>query len=80
MSIPPPQDGSIALVTGASSGIGEQFARQLSARGHRVALVARRQERLSELAQQLGGQDRAVPLAVDLSVDEGRDWLAARLD
>lgn len=80
MSIPPPQDGSIALVTGASSGIGEQFARQLSARGHRVALVARRQERLSELAQELGGQDRAVPLAVDLSVDEGRDWLAARLD
>lgn len=80
MSIPPPQDGSIALVTGASSGIGEQFARQLSARGHRVVLVARRQERLSELARELGGRDRAVPLAVDLSVDEGRDWLAARLD
>jgi uncharacterized protein len=80
MSIPPPQDGSIALVTGASSGIGEQFARQLSARGHRVALVARRQERLSELARELGGQDRAVPLAVDLSVAEGRDWLASRLD
>lgn len=79
MSIPPPQDGSIALVTGASSGIGEQFARQLSARGHRVALVARREQRLSELARELGGHDRAVPLAVDLSVVEGRDWLASRL-
>ena len=53
MSIPPPQDGSIALVTGASSGIGEQFARQLSARGHRVALVARREQRLAEFAQEL---------------------------
>jgi short-subunit dehydrogenase len=41
MSIPPPQTGSIALVTGAFSGIGEQFARQLCARGHRVALVVR---------------------------------------
>lgn len=80
MTIPPPQDGSIALVTGASSGIGEQFARQLSARGHRVALVARRQARLAELAEELGGQARAVPLAVDLSVPEGRDWLASRLE
>ncbi|MBV9536897.1 MAG: SDR family oxidoreductase [Solirubrobacterales bacterium] len=80
MTIPPPQSGSIALVTGASSGIGEQFARQLSARGHRVALVARRRERLAELAGELGGQGRAVPLAVDLSLPEGRDWLASRLD
>ncbi|MBV8735117.1 MAG: SDR family NAD(P)-dependent oxidoreductase, partial [Solirubrobacterales bacterium] len=77
MTIPPPQSGSIALVTGASSGIGEQFARQLSARGHRVALVARRRERLAELAEELGGQERAVPLAVDLSLPEGRDWLAS---
>jgi uncharacterized protein len=71
---------SIALVTGASSGIGEQFARQLSARGHRVALVARRPQRLRELADELGGPDRAVPLPVDLSLPEGRDWLASRLD
>jgi short-subunit dehydrogenase len=80
MSIPPPQDGSIALVTGASSGIGEQFARQLSARGHRVALVARREQRLAEFARELGGEDRAIPIAADLSVSEERDRLASRLE
>lgn len=80
MTIPPPQDGSIALVTGASSGIGEQFARQLSVQGHRVALVARREQRLAELAEELGGQDRAIVIAADLSVPSERDRLAARLE
>jgi uncharacterized protein len=41
------------LITGASSGIGEQFARQLAARGHDVFLVARREERLRALADDL---------------------------
>lgn len=80
MALPSPTDGSIALVTGASSGIGEQFARQLSARGHRVALVARRQQRLAELVDELGGQERAVAIAADLSVAEDRDRLASRLE
>ncbi len=79
MTIPPPQEGSIALVTGASSGIGEQFARQLSARGHRVALVARREQRLVELAEELG-EARAIVIAADLSVPAERDRLAARLE
>jgi short-subunit dehydrogenase len=70
----------VALVTGASSGIGEQFARQLAARGHRVALVARREQRLAGLAQELGGEDHAIPLAADLSVSEERDRLASRLE
>ncbi len=54
MSLPPPTPDSIALVTGASSGIGEQYARQLSERGYRVAIVARREDRLVRLAGELG--------------------------
>src|SRR5207245_559741 len=80
MSLPPPAPDSIALVTGASSGIGEQYARQLSERGHRVALVARREDRLSELAEELGGPGRAAVIAADLASEADRDRLAGRLD
>ena len=54
----------ITLITGASAGLGADFARQLSARGHRLVLAARRLERLEALAAELGNA-RAV--AIDLA-------------
>ena len=54
---------NITLITGASAGLGVDFARQLSAQGHRLVLVARRQDRLDALAAELGDA-RAV--AIDL--------------
>jgi short-subunit dehydrogenase len=54
----------VALITGASAGLGLEFARQLAGKGHRLVLVARRRERLEALAAELGDA-RAVQL--DLS-------------
>ena len=47
--------GKVALVTGASSGLGTRFARVLAAQGARVALAARRLDRLAALADEIGG-------------------------
>ena len=54
-----------ALVTGASSGIGKEFAQQLAARGFRVTAVARREQRLQALVAELPGEGHAY-LAADL--------------
>lgn len=51
--LPPPDPGSLVLVTGASSGIGEFLARGLAERGHNLGLVARRTELLEGLAAEL---------------------------
>jgi uncharacterized protein len=81
MGLPSPSDSSVALVTGASSGIGVEIARQLAARGHGVGLVARREERLVELAGELTDAHgvRAEVLPADLGSLEARNALAARI-
>src|SRR5262245_58198580 len=54
------------LITGASSGIGAAFARGLRARGRDVVLCARRADRLTSLAQELGGEPHALVVPLDL--------------
>lgn len=77
MALPPPGNDRAAIVTGASSGIGEEFARILSQRGYQVVLVARSANRLEESAQRLG--PHAHPLPTDLSDRTARAGLPDRV-
>lgn len=74
-------EGTSALVTGASSGLGEVFARELVKRGANVVLVARSQDKLEALAQELRGgfQVSVEVLACDLSEPGAGTGLAARV-
>lgn len=69
-------DGKVAVVTGASSGIGRATARRLSAVGMTVVAVARREDRLDELADSNG---RIVPHPADVTDTAAVDALAARV-
>ncbi|MBK8975827.1 MAG: SDR family oxidoreductase [Planctomycetes bacterium] len=69
-------DGAIAIVTGASRGIGHAIAHSLAARGARVLLVARDAARLAAVAGELGGAT-AVPCAVDLRAPDAPERVLA---
>jgi len=73
---------SCALVTGASSGLGEEFARQLAGRVGKMVLVARREDRLEEIAARLRQshpRTAVVVLAADLSAKKDRQAVADKL-
>jgi NADP-dependent 3-hydroxy acid dehydrogenase YdfG len=71
-------DDKVFLITGASTGIGAQTARQAVEAGFRVVLSARSEDKLQALAKELGGEDRALAVPADVSVWEDNETLAQR--
>ncbi len=76
-------NGCNALITGASAGIGREFARQLASRARSLVLIARREERLNELRNELRDRNaqltvhvRVVDLCEKSQIDELIRWLA----
>ncbi|WP_426443513.1 SDR family NAD(P)-dependent oxidoreductase [Bradyrhizobium genosp. P] len=71
----------VTLITGASAGIGTELARVFASNGHRVALVARRADRLKALADELAGKGGAAPIVIpcDLQEIDAGDKIATAL-
>jgi uncharacterized protein len=81
MSLPKPDSQTTVVITGASSGIGAELARGLARRGFPLLLVARRRDRLDELANEVGKENSVAVevLPLDLSDGKARAKLANRL-
>ncbi|HEY3032851.1 MAG TPA: SDR family NAD(P)-dependent oxidoreductase, partial [Bradyrhizobium sp.] len=71
----------VTLITGASAGIGTELARVFASNGHRVALVARRGERLAALAGEITASGGVAPIVIacDLEQPDAGDKIAAAL-
>jgi len=74
--------GTTALVTGASSGIGEAFVKKLSSQGFTVVAVARREDRLRQLQDAIAreGKGKVVPVVADLSQADGVDTVVRAVE
>ena len=71
-------EGTVALVTGASSGIGEATSVALAEEGATVALVARRRDRLEALAERIGGAGRSLVIEADITDPAQAEGAVAR--
>jgi uncharacterized protein len=82
MGLPSPTADHTCVITGASSGIGAELAREVARRGHGVTLVARREDRLRALADEFSSAHgiRAEVIAADLTDIDSRDGILHELD
>jgi NADP-dependent 3-hydroxy acid dehydrogenase YdfG len=69
--------GQVMLITGASTGIGAETARQAAQDGYRLVLAARSEDKLKALAEELGGEEKAIAVQTDVSEWADNEKLAS---